>query len=436
MNLFIKILWRKPSRHISSGLLTCLLLLPMNIYSQNQWRVFTTQNSGLPDNSIRAIAIDTNNNKWIGTINGLAKYDGNTWTVFDTSNSPMPFASVFTIAIDKNNYIWLGSWSGGGLVKFDGINNWIIYNTTNSGMPSNQLFSIVVDFNNIKWIASGRGLAKFNDTNWVIYNTTNSGLQSNSLNNLLLESNIKWVGTYNMGLAKYDNSSWVIYNYNNSGLPSDWIEGLSIDLYSNLWIATVFGGLAKFNSSQNQWTVYNVLNSGLPENNLEDVIVDRNNTKWIGTYSSGLVRYNDTIWNIYNTTNSPLLDNTPRCFAIDSFNNKWIGTGYGLAIFNEYGILPIKENKQEIPVKFILHQNYPDPFNITTNIKYELKVKSNIKLILFDITGKMVSILKEDTETAGTYNLKFNVRNLSSGIYFYMLKTENYSFCKKMILLK
>ncbi|RPI13088.1 MAG: hypothetical protein EHM58_19165 [Ignavibacteriae bacterium] len=61
------------------------------IYSQNpQWIVYTTTNSGLPSNNIFPIAIDTNNIKWIGTSQGLAKFDGANWIVFDTSNSPLP----------------------------------------------------------------------------------------------------------------------------------------------------------------------------------------------------------------------------------------------------------------------------------------------------------------------------------------------------------
>jgi hypothetical protein len=73
MNHLTKILWRKPSL---LGLLTFLFLLPFYTYSQNQWRVFTTQNSGLPHNNVACIGIDTNGNKWIGTENGLAKYTG------------------------------------------------------------------------------------------------------------------------------------------------------------------------------------------------------------------------------------------------------------------------------------------------------------------------------------------------------------------------
>jgi ligand-binding sensor domain-containing protein len=49
-----------------------------------EWIVYNTSNSGLPDNSVSAIAIDAQGNKWIGTLGGLAKFDGSSWTVYNT----------------------------------------------------------------------------------------------------------------------------------------------------------------------------------------------------------------------------------------------------------------------------------------------------------------------------------------------------------------
>ena len=66
-----------------------VLISFFNIYSQNpEWVVYNTSNSGLPSDTVNAIAIDGNGNKWIGTYDrGLAKFDGTNWTVYDTSNS-------------------------------------------------------------------------------------------------------------------------------------------------------------------------------------------------------------------------------------------------------------------------------------------------------------------------------------------------------------
>jgi ligand-binding sensor domain-containing protein len=78
------------------------------------WTVYNTSNSGLPSNDVRAIAIDGQGNKWIGTPNGgLAKFDGVNWTVYNTSNSGLPSNSVHAIAIDEQGNKWIGTFGGG-----------------------------------------------------------------------------------------------------------------------------------------------------------------------------------------------------------------------------------------------------------------------------------------------------------------------------------
>ncbi len=86
-------------------------------------------------------------------------------------------------------------------------------------------------------------------------------------------------------------------------------------------------------------------------------------------------------------------------------------------------------------------QNYPNPFNPETNIKFKLPQKSHIKLAVFDILGKEIEILKDETLEPGTYTQKFDGKNLSSGMYIYRLEAtpENdkpYIENQKMILLK
>lgn len=97
------------------------------------------------------------------------------------------------------------------------------------------------------------------------------------------------------------------------------------------------------------------------------------------------------------------------------------------------GILPISTN---IPDKFLLYQNYPNPFNPSTNIKFDIKKKEFVKLSVFDILGKKITELVNETLSAGTYNINFNASNFSSGVYFYKLETNGYSETKKMFLVK
>lgn len=101
------------------------------------------------------------------------------------------------------------------------------------------------------------------------------------------------------------------------------------------------------------------------------------------------------------------------------------------------GPIGINNISNEVPGKYSLDQNFPNPFNPVTKIRFAIPKQSNITLEVYDITGKLVStIAKNVTVTAGIKEVEFNAVNLPSGVYFYSLKTENYSETKKMILVK
>ena len=85
---------------------------------------------------------------------------------------------------------------------------------------------------------------------------------------------------------------------------------------------------------------------------------------------------------------------------------------------------------------FSLSQNYPNPFNSSTVIKYQIPTESYVTLKLFDILGNEVAILVDEFRMAGSYESKFKAEYLSSGIYFYILRAEDLTTAKKMILLR
>ncbi|MGB9664337.1 MAG: T9SS type A sorting domain-containing protein [Ignavibacteria bacterium] len=85
---------------------------------------------------------------------------------------------------------------------------------------------------------------------------------------------------------------------------------------------------------------------------------------------------------------------------------------------------------------FYLYDNYPNPFNPSTNIKFYLSKDTDIELIVFDLIGKEIQTLTKGFYKAGTYEFNFNGKELSSGIYFHKLKTNFGSSVKKMILIK
>jgi hypothetical protein len=85
---------------------------------------------------------------------------------------------------------------------------------------------------------------------------------------------------------------------------------------------------------------------------------------------------------------------------------------------------------------FALSQNYPNPFNPVTTISYSLQKQSEVKISVYDLLGNEVTILVNGMKPAGTHKIQFDGSNLSSGIYFYKLQSENNVISKKMALIK
>jgi hypothetical protein len=90
----------------------------------------------------------------------------------------------------------------------------------------------------------------------------------------------------------------------------------------------------------------------------------------------------------------------------------------------------------EMPTSFELSQNFPNPFNPTTNIRFTLPEASNVQLKVFNALGEEVANLTSDLFEAGVHNIAFDASNLISGVYFYKLEANNFVQVRKMMLLK
>lgn len=93
-------------------------------------------------------------------------------------------------------------------------------------------------------------------------------------------------------------------------------------------------------------------------------------------------------------------------------------------------------DNDKTPSEFLLEQNYPNPFNPTTKIKYSVPLKGHISLKVYNLLGQEVTTLFDGIRQVGNYSVNFNGSNLTSGIYFYRLSTENFIATKKFILIK
>jgi hypothetical protein len=103
----------------------------------------------------------------------------------------------------------------------------------------------------------------------------------------------------------------------------------------------------------------------------------------------------------------------------------------------QFIIIGVQQISSEIPARFELKQNFPNPFNPSSTIIYNVPRKSNVMLKVYDITGREVQTLVNESQTAGTYKLDFKGVYLASGVYFYTLSADGVKIdTKKMVLVK
>ncbi len=104
-------------------------------------------------------------------------------------------------------------------------------------------------------------------------------------------------------------------------------------------------------------------------------------------------------------------------------------------------ILPVEEVENLIVDEFKLYQNFPNPFNPNTTIRFtipqdERRETQNVCLIVIDVLGSEVAILVKESKPAGSYEVEFNASSLPSGVYFYQLMAGNFVETEKLALIQ
>ncbi|MFA6455418.1 MAG: right-handed parallel beta-helix repeat-containing protein [Bacteroidota bacterium] len=130
------------------------------------------------------------------------------------------------------------------------------------------------------------------------------------------------------------------------------------------------------------------------------------------------------------TLNAPLFDylNTPRPRAA--------GTKPDIGAVESDLSTDVEELSENIPTSFGLSQNFPNPFNPSTTIRYALPSSANVKLVIYDLLGREIATLVNEEQSAGWKEVQWNAMNVSSGIYFYKLTAGTFIETKKMLMVK
>jgi len=96
----------------------------------------------------------------------------------------------------------------------------------------------------------------------------------------------------------------------------------------------------------------------------------------------------------------------------------------------------VREIPSSVPTGFSLEQNFPNPFNPSTQIQFSIGERSHVTLTVHDLLGRTVQTLTQGMLDAGTYSTYFDASRLTSGIYYYTMTAGNHKETKKMLLMK
>ncbi len=128
--------------------------------------------------------------------------------------------------------------------------------------------------------------------------------------------------------------------------------------------------------------------------------------------------------------------NSNYASGINNNGDSWIVGDNGLVLSTVNTFVNITKQENIIPEKIALLENYPNPFNPSTTIKFEIPGTSKVKITLFDISGREIDIISNQVFAPGIYKIQWNGSSYPSGVYFCKMTAEKYSKTIRLILIK
>jgi signal transduction histidine kinase/ligand-binding sensor domain-containing protein len=296
-------------------------------YSRKVW----TQQHGLPQDTIRAIAQTADGYLWLGTDEGLARFDGYDFTIFNKANGDLPSNSITALAAGPGGTLWIGTTDG--LTEFSG--GLFRTYTRQQGLPDDAVGSLFVDHTGALWIVAGIDLSRFEHGKFTNY-APGPGMPVASFRAVAEDHGHNlWVAGFSAVGTLTDGKFQTVLSA--AALDNDVITGLAVDPQNNLWIGGSKGAAMRSPSGQLKKFA---AGNGLPDPFLRAIWVDRDGNVWAGT-NGGFARLEGERF-VTAPVGAGRGQDQVRCLYEDREGDLWIGSNNGLTqlrddVFTVYG---------------------------------------------------------------------------------------------------
>lgn len=378
-------------------------------YNENGDSLWVKKFTLLNDNSeVSKIVIDRTNNIYIIGSYGFyfnlpdfltIKYDGNgilQW--YSLYNSPQNYQ-------DR-----------GAQIALDSIGNIYVVGTTQVPIGAGRNDAIIKLNNSgiIQWSKIFRGILPGNGNGGYII--PGLAVSSNNLSVYYTTACLSNQASDEIVTIKYTNlgdSIWTKSFFGGVNNRSNYPAALKLDKDDNIYIC----GVANQPISGDDYVTIKYLSNGIQQ--------------WVSTYNGPLSNSNDLCKGMYIDKNSNVYV-TGQSSYFNSGPLLW-----ETATIKYSQLLGIVNQNNELPKDYVLYQNFPNPFNASTIISYGLPEDSYIKVDIYNSIGQIVKNIVNSKQSMGYYSISVNLNELSSGIYFYSLVSDNYIVnTKKLVLIK
>ena len=290
---------------------------PLTQYIHQAWQ--TAQ--GLPQNSVLAIAQTADGYLWLGTEEGLARFDGIRFVHFDKRVAGLENNLIQCLLVDRQQNLWIGT-GGGGLSRYS-HGRFTAY-TTKDGLSSGSIRALYEDEQGALWLGTeGGGLIRFEKGKFRAF-TKADGLADNSVFAITGDKKgTLWIGTHD-GLTRLSGGKFTNFHASD-GLESNFVRSVYEDTHGILWIGTNDGLCRRLPTGEiTRFTT----KDGLASDSIFSLFEDRAGTLWIGTGSGGLSRLASGRFSSY-TEAQGLIGRDVWAITEDREGSLWIGTGGG-----------------------------------------------------------------------------------------------------------